>query len=418
MNAWMFFAGVFALFAIIEFLTRNRPHLAVASSFLLLLFVFAGSIGNGADWIWYYDAYDEMRGAAGWGEALTRSPFEAGFSVLMYGLAASQLPAQSIAITCGTIYAIGWTWFIRTNTPYVSVTSASALLLLVEGWMLFNEQIRQGIAVIVVLAAYVVWLRQMRWTAFGLIVLASLFHRSALFGVILLWLSSRIQVTDSARVIVSYVGSLALALFSAFWLMVAMANLGFLQLLPAAIEERVLAYLSNDNYNQYVLTWGLLLHIVAVVLSVCALPTVRAVGNKAIFDAWLFSLCWGALGPVLRLNGAFVRFEHYFLIFVPVLCAFLLSQSRASTLDTRVPGVKLATIVGLLLCTLLFAKIMLNPIQQSWVSRYQNAFLFAVTGEAIEPADVRKWRICENLLDHGSDFCTQSAQWKSGKESE
>jgi hypothetical protein len=282
-------------------------------------------------------------------------------------------------------------------------------MLFIEGWTLFNEQIRQGLAVIIVLFAYSFWVSRRRLLALILVGLACSSHVSSLFALLLFYLSDRLPTGSSLRRIFIHVLLVGGALISSFILLAALAQAGYLSIISAGLQERVLQYLGDEQYGSYVLTVGLALHLIGLIVVAGTWRQVSFLRSKVVFDAWVFSLCWCLLGPVLRFNGLSIRFEHYFLIFLPLICAVGVSQITYSYFNKGIFALRMLTATfAVLLAAGFMLRVLLNPVQAPWVSRYQNLYVNSLLRIPMEDSDLRRWRICQNLRDHDNDLCIYS----------
>lgn len=403
MNAWYFYCGVLLVFPPLAWLERSHHRGASILTAALLMFVFCGSVQNGADWIGYINDHSTVAASATLLDAVSDSNFESGFASLSYLIGSFTADNQWLFAVCGMISAIGWVIFIRKNTPRLSVVWASLFLILSEGWVLYNEQIRQAVAVTIGLGAYVRWRRQQRWLALAAVVLATMFHRSAIFELILLWLSSRLSFDTPLRRVVKYIFGITSLIVAATLLYTMAAAFGIIGYFSEAAAFKASQYLEDETFNHYILTIGLVSNLVGIILVVLSYDAVARSRNKSYFDAWLFTLCWCILSPVMRINGGIVRFEHYFLIFSPVLCVFIFEKAREG--GRAHFKLSVAAACGLALSLTFFLRILLNPDQHVWVQRYQNVFVYAIIGKKLEQSEARGYEICSALADSGNQFC-------------
>lgn len=400
MSAYIAYFLFCSAFIVLLFVPPKFLTAQYLSVYLLLLIIWGGSIQNGADWIWYNKYYLEIAQSDSLESALLVSSFESGFVALMYLLSHWGLSFQGFIFVCAAISSASWLYFVRNAFPDLNIAAASLFIFLINGWTLYNEQIRQALALSLSLIAFIQWKNNNKYVGVMLIFVAIFFHRSAfvMWGLFFLekYLAKKPDRFYSINLIVFLLVSVALMVFGLDFL-ISSGVMTFLE--GNVIYDKLVAYNADDTYGQSGFSLGMISYLIGLFIVVYGFDFVKSSGNSWLKFYWFISLVWCLLGPLLRIQSIFTRFEHYLLAFVPVfLCLAWQVRVRLSQFLVM-NGLILLFVVSFV------GRIFFQPSQSVWIDNYQNAFFQFVFRLNIQNDELRKIDVCENLKDNGNNFC-------------
>lgn len=399
-NAYFFYGAViFALLAIHKWMDPGKLG-AWVGAFVIFFLLCAGSVENGSDWIWYRQGFFGLEEFGNFQEALVSSVYEPGFLFLMYSAHALGLSYQYVVAVVALICVSCW-WYFARSVGFLSPALLLAFLILIDGWTLYNEQLRQAVAVSIFLPV-LVWATNGWWIRVLLgIIFALTFHTSAIFILPMLVLQQCLirwpKMWHSWMLLMSY----AAAVWAGIGITVSLVQAEvFNKIGLQFVQNKLAVYLESENYGAPLISAGLISYAIGTYVLILARRVVMERGNLWMNLIWHFSAMWCLLGPIFRIVGIFVRFEHFLLIFLVPLCAFLWqsTQGRRSILAL---GQRAALLSFALV---FFLRISLHPEQTVWVNNYQNYFVNFFLDERWDTLD-RQDMICSNLDENGNDFC-------------
>lgn len=400
MNAYVAYVFFIACFLVLAVVPRRLALLQAFAVFVLLSIIWGGSVQNGADWIWYEDDYELIKMSGSFLAAMDSSLFEPGFVGLMYLSGLVGLPYQGFVLLCGAFNSGAWVYFSRNALPGRNVAVTSLFIFLINGWTLYNEQLRQALALSLLLIAYISWERGSRRASLAWIIISAFFHRSALTFIFILALKVYVEKGaerwHSAKFVATVIGCIALFVFG----LQVIVNSGALSVFSGnVLVDKLIIYGEDENFGSSIFSLGMISYLLALFLLAFGYRYVRSSGDDRVKFYWFVSLIWCLTGPLLRTQSILTRFEHYLLPFVPLLLCYLwFVKSSARTI--------LLLRAGVLIITFSFVgRIFMQPNQAVWLASYQNTFLDHIFGLAESNRDDRKLDICENLRENDSPFC-------------
>lgn len=400
LNAYLFYGAVVAaLFAIHRWMVPERIG-AWIGAFVIFFLLCAGSVENGSDWIWYRQGFLGLEEFGSFREALVDSVYEPGFLFLMYSAHALGLSYQYVVAAVALICASCWWYFART-LGFLSPALLLAFLILIDGWTLYNEQLRQAVAVSIFLPV-LVWASRGQWFRVLLgTLLALTFHTSAIFIVPMLVLQQCLlrfpRMWQSWVLLMSY----AATVWAGIGVTVSLVQAEiFSKIGLQFVQSKLAVYLESENYGAPLISAGLVSYAIGMYVLILARRVVMERGDTWMQLIWHFSAMWCLLGPIFRIVGIFVRFEHFLLIFLVPLCTFLWQSTRGNQ-GVFALGQRAAM---LFFALVFFLRISLHPEQTIWVNNYQNSFVNFFLDERWNTLD-RQDAICANLDENGNDFC-------------
>lgn len=193
----MFYIGTLILLYVLCFCESRVSKLFSYTAFVTF---FGFSSLNGADWLNYFDLYtnyDCCEGLSGW--------YEPGFLFLVYlGQFLGLTYVNFVTILTITICALLFVYVKSTPNPVVTLYILFASI----GYMAFQDQYRQGLAVSIVACSLAV---NKRIIKYSLLVLASLMHISAILGFVILYRSAKVShyisnIRFTAIILVTIIG--------------------------------------------------------------------------------------------------------------------------------------------------------------------------------------------------------------------
>ncbi|HIB4660928.1 TPA: EpsG family protein [Klebsiella quasipneumoniae subsp. similipneumoniae] len=130
------------------------------------------TFGRGYDWINYYDYYNSIA------KGYDTMPFEPGYYYVMVLFSYFSAPFSLLTFfTTVFFFVVIYKFCIETKKPSLNFFTIFAFM----GFFMFSEQIRQGVAVCIIMLAIPYFERNEKWKACIFIALAMLFHVSAIF---------------------------------------------------------------------------------------------------------------------------------------------------------------------------------------------------------------------------------------------
>ncbi|QTF09270.1 EpsG family protein [Brenneria izadpanahii] len=143
-------------------------------SFFITTLNFCLSFGYGYDWINYFDIYENIDYYKN-----TSAPFEPGYYYLMLAMSKIGAPFQLLhLITTLIIFSFAYLFCKKTKNPTLSFFTLFSFM----GFFMFIEQVRQGIAVCIIILSTHLILDGKKIKYFLMVVLAMCFHLSAITG--------------------------------------------------------------------------------------------------------------------------------------------------------------------------------------------------------------------------------------------
>jgi uncharacterized membrane protein YccF (DUF307 family) len=310
----------------------------VVAPVLLFLFV-AFAFGAGYDWIGYYGFYKCYQFQLCDTTALAIEP---GFVALL------SLPTpfgyQFAPIVAGALVVASLVWFVKkTNSSF----AVFAYFVLMYGWYLYIEQIRQAMALSVVLIG-IPFLLKNRPIPYALSVFAAMFFHVSALTAIVPFLLSRVSLKTARK----WVGLMTTAFVLVAVSLQAFSDFAASSFLASTIiADKLAFYASSENYNRAFAGIGLPIDILFFVF------VSRFRGGKTKVDRsdLVFLLCqfFFLLLIFSRLNTILFRFTYYFAPFVALFLDRLLDHSRVPAisewkLKLNAGSVKLAVVVAYL----------------------------------------------------------------------
>lgn len=148
---------------------NNR--LIFRTSFFVVLITLTLTYGYGYDWINYYDTYQSIQ------RGHYTLPFEPGYYLIMRFFALIDAPYQAMsAFTTSLILWLTYLFCRNTKNPGVSFFVIFSFM----GFFMFTEQIRQGMAVCLMMLSIQLFEKRSNLKAILMIIVAMLFHVSAI----------------------------------------------------------------------------------------------------------------------------------------------------------------------------------------------------------------------------------------------
>lgn len=141
---------------------------------IFLTFLYCSlTFGRGYDWINYYDYYNSIA------KGYDTMPFEPGYYYVMVLFSYFNAPFSVLTFfTTVFFFIVIYKFCIETKNPSLNFFTIFAFM----GFFMFSEQIRQGVAVCIIMLAIPYFERNEKWKASIFIALAMLFHVSAIFA--------------------------------------------------------------------------------------------------------------------------------------------------------------------------------------------------------------------------------------------
>ena len=372
-------------------------------SWLVPFVLFAGNRYNGADWINYKSGFETLAGIASPVEAIASSPFEWLVSLLMWALGRLGAPYEAFVFTIGTFSVFGLQSIFR-GIGISLPGKTFALLMLIEGWTLYHEQLRQSVAVTLCLMALIDTRRNAWLRAIFLWIAATGFHGSAFIAPMLLFLATHIHRKGNRPATVTWTIVSAGGLFLIIAASLAVLRQGLIPGLER-IQNKLVLYEEHAVFGGALFTAGLLGYVIGLALLLRVRKAVEARTEFWLSLCWSAALMWSLLGPLLRTEAILIRFEHYLLIFLPLTFGLLLPSPTPAVGPSRAPGMLLVAIFAMTFPLRVF----LNPENVVWTLNYQNTLIYGLTNTELDDDDFRQTLICANLALFDNDFCGRDA---------
>lgn len=365
--------------------------------FTVLFIIFGGSHYNGADWINYTNVYEKLNEIS-WLEMLRSPPFEILFSIIAKLYSTSNFDYQ-IFISTIALFNLLLLMLISknihvTNTPFLFV-----MIFLIEGWSLFQEQIRQSIAVVLCLFSAYEYFRLNKKISYALLLVAIGFHNSAILGVMYLYIANRVQKNAKGPLLNRDFVNIFCSIIFFLILIIAIANIDiFKSIFPPVLQQKIEFYISDETSSSSLLNFGLFIYPIGFAILGARRDYVVACRNYWLSFAWSVAIIWCVVGPFLRVIAIFTRFEHFFLILLPFALVTYGKEGGAGLVTRN-------KIIYFIFSLTFAVRLLIQPAQNVWVNNYQNIFASIFLDVEIEDVDLRKDKVCEVLFDSGNDFC-------------
>ena len=367
--------------------------------FLTLFFVFAGSQFNGADWINYTNVYAQLADTA-WADVLLNPPFEILFSLLAKFYASNDIEYQFF-IASIALFDLCMIFYLAHKLQVKNIFLFSLILFLLQGWTLFQEQIRQSVAVVICLFSVYQYLQLNKKMAYFWILIAMGFHASAVFGFFYIYVAGIVIKNDGMPLTNRHFGTVTIFFVALIGVLIATVKLlPFGAILSGLWLQKLDYYINDESASSSLLNLGLLAYLIGFLLLMDLRKYVVFYNFRWLSFAWSMAMLWCLICPFLRLIAIFTRFEHYFMILIPF--AFVSYEYRNQKLFVK-SGIR--NIIYASFALTFTVRLLFQPAQSVWVNDYQNIFVNFLFDEQAEQLDLRKERVCNELLDSGNDFC-------------
>jgi hypothetical protein len=400
MNAVYVWAGIAFLLILIDRRVASRLAAVFGACSVLWLF-WAFNQGNGADWINYRDVFDHMNVEGGLLARYSAGLFEWGFSSILVAVSAADLPYEFVVGFVGTlnVMALGYLLWKRCSGGAAWV---ALLMFLILGWYVYCEQLRQSLAVSLVLLGLHFGLED-RWRlALVLLFSAVFFHVTAFFGGLCL-VVGYLVVRGGGRVL-GWRWLAALAVSVCAIPLLFFSDVGAWLVTHSEIQSVVIkfnAYRNHDAYSAGLVSAGLLAYPLGLVCLLLARRHVIERQDAWMSATWSIAVLWALTGPILHTAAILTRFEWYLLACAP----FALAVARpAQGANGNWAGVRLA-LVSFVFALSFSVRVLANPEQEIWVDDYRNILLSAIAGNFQVDTFDRGEQICAHLIVQGNPFC-------------
>lgn len=399
LNAYVFYGGVVMLLLGIHRFSRPDSAASRVLPFLVFFCVCAGSVENGSDWIWYRQSFFDLERFEALGDAWRESVYEPGFLFLMYGIHALGLSYQWVIAAVALACSACW-WYFARALRILSPALLIAFLLVIDGWTLYNEQLRQAVAVSVCLPV-LVWARDGRWMrVLAGTALAVSFHASAIFVIPMLVLQACTIKCPWFWRSWGMLAGYAAAVWAVIGITVSFVRAELFSMIGLqVVQTKLSVYLESESYGAPLISAGMVSYAIGLYVVVLSRRLVAERGDGWLRLIWHFSAMWCVLGPIFRMVGVFVRFEHFLLVFLVPLCAFVWQAAGARPFDVWVRRCSLIFFAGVF-----FLRLSLNPEQHVWIGNYQNLFVNFFVGDRWNTYE-RQDAVCTNLESNENGFC-------------
>lgn len=400
LSAYIAYIIYILLFVLLIFIPRRLQPLQLVLVFTLLLVIWGGSSQNGADWIWYNKYYLAISQSDTFEAASQVSSFETGFVVLMYLCSKVGLEFQYFVYLCAAASSISWLYFVKNITPYVNVALVSLILFLIDGWTLYNEQLRQAVGISIGLIAFIQWQKGNTKASLLLLVSSVLFHRSTIVMLLFFALERYLKQHRDKWFSLGLSLKILFGVFAILFGVDFVVSSGFLSLFSGnPLVDKLIAYNVDESYGNTIFSLGMISYLLGLVVLIPSFKLVNSSNNKQLQLCWFITLLWCLVGPILRIQSIFIRFEHFFIIFIPVLLGLLWRLKQPIVNKVVLNGIIIIFVLSFTF------RVLLQPSQLIWVRNYQNDFLNLVSGLENQDVDLRKIDICNNLKENNNNFC-------------
>ncbi|GEM_PF-1345382 len=231
----MLYLIYFILTAYTLFFLTNKKQAGIIILLLSIVYV-SISYPGGNDWLGYFTFYDCL-----WNDICQPDPtyFEPGYTALVYifGFAGFYF----LTIVIGLITLTGLYAFCKKfDRPALVFTFFMAMFL----WVMYFEAVRQALALTCILSAIIAGYKRNKTKFVFFVLIASLFHASALLFMIMLLPMISVNITN-------IVGKVLLLASLCFMLIPEQFILSILSFLPATspIIAKIIFYLNTEQYR-------------------------------------------------------------------------------------------------------------------------------------------------------------------------
>ncbi len=369
------------------------------SIFFILSMVWGGNHYNGSDWLNYVANFNTLSQLP-LPEAMSESPFELGFTFLLWVTGKAALNYWVVVAAIGMFNAYALCRLLAAS-DIRDPGPAAAFLFLVEGWILYQEQLRQSIAVSLVILAILETLRRRYIVAGALVLFGATMHGTALFGLLLIHLTAEIARRNGEPPPPLTTVMWAAATGFATLFILVLTQLGvFYTVGLDRIGTKLDTYQGDSTYGTSLFTAGTLAYAVCVPLLLVSYPIIKRERKELASLAWSAALFWCVAGPFFRVFAVFIRFEHYLLVLMPL--AFFVYQ-RQEPSDRMVA--RWLSVAALLYASTFSIRQFLQPENFAWSRNYQNAVVNTVLLLPLTDVQSREQEICEGSADYGANLC-------------
>jgi hypothetical protein len=397
-NALCFFLFVIVLIYI-GVLFKKYKKTETIYLFFVLTIVFGGNRFNGADWINYLEEYNRVKSYESLIETINLGNYEILFSITMWGF--SQLNMDYIYFVSGIalINITAILWVINAlkikNKEFILI-----LLFLIDGWTLYQEQLRQSLSVSISLIAIYFYIKSYKYIPYIFVLIAMGFHSSSIFIILIFFLANQIVRNNNQPLPIGRVGILVVKIALLFTVAVAVLNSGVLgQFGLSRLQDKVLYYQNDSVYGASLFNAGLIAYLIGFSILLYAKPLISEQNCSWLSVSWTCALLWCFLGPLLRSLSILMRFEHYLLIFFPFIIGIYFEKNIF--IRRRI----LCNIAMIIFSSTFIARILISPSHQIWVQDYQNIFVNTMFGLNIDEPEVRQETICNHFESLENNFC-------------
>ncbi|WP_084181324.1 EpsG family protein [Polaromonas glacialis] len=367
--------------------------------FSTLFFIFGGSNFNGADWINYTNIYESLNESS-WSDVLLNPPLEVLFSLVAKFFSSNGIDYQ-LFVAAISVFNLYLLIYMARKVCVKNIFLLFLVIFFIQGWSLFQEQIRQSIAVVICLFSVYKYFKSDVKTAYVLILIAIGFHISAVFGFLYLYAAGKIFKDNGQPLSMrSFVLITCFSVLAISALIFSVKTVSFESILPALWWQKLDYYINDEISSSSLLNFGLLAYLLGFFILLERRSYVIACKNNWLSFAWSMAVMWCVIGPFLRMIAIFTRFEHFLLILIPfALVSYELTSEKS--FNESLLRKLLYIIFALTFTVRLFAQ----PAQSVWVEDYRNIFMMKLFNVEVEEREQRKDRVCNVLLDSGNDFC-------------
>lgn len=391
MNAISLYIGSLMFFLLSSLWGRRMAIFKIFFIWIFFVIVWGGSVENGADWIWYKNEFLKISESSSVINAIQTSDFELGFVLIVYIFHLLGWSFQGLIFCCALFFSTSWIIFIKEVNARPQALMASAILFFLFGWSLYNEQIRQAFSISVGFFAFVFWIRKKFIAAILVVLISLVFHKSAFIFFILFFIYQKVSKIENKRDVLIFMGrSWAVMLLAVLFFPFAVKNDYFNFLSGFGVYQKLYIYLSDDNFGSSIFSFGMLSYLLGFFVFARGLQFSLNQKDKFITFCWILLGLWCVLGPLLRMQAIFVRFEVFLLIFSPVAIAYVFQKKNDN----------IFRILVVLFVASFVVRTIFQAGQDEWIGDYRNIFFGSSSDE------FRIDRVCDNLQAIGNDFCS------------
>ncbi|EIY5006730.1 EpsG family protein [Klebsiella variicola] len=269
----------------------NKKILFYISFFISLLY-FCFTFGRGFDWINYYDIYLSIN------PNVFELPFEPGYYIIMRVFHYFGSPfSVMMAFTTLVMFSFIFIYCRRMQNPTLSFFTLISFM----GHYLFSEQVRQGLAICIILYGFPFFERKQYVKAFLIILIAMLFHVSAIFCLLFFFIIKKNE--SFANIKFSIYCLLFLMLSYYIW-----SNPAIVKFIPL-FYSKMIDY--STSYTEGFISVGKILsskvaflYIVMLVLSILILKKTKNSDVNRAIKALIFM-------TLTKITIFFGRFQYY-----------------------------------------------------------------------------------------------------------